>query len=84
MNIRMNYTKNGVTKEVSCLGFAKDSGWSSRDYCECWDEDKGHFIASIKDLSLSEQSITDFMLEVREYEKLTDVMNDIINNEKGE
>lgn len=84
MNIRMNYTKNGETKEVSCLGFAKDSGWASRDYCECWDETTGHFIASIKDLSLSDKSVTDLMLEAREIEKLGKVISDIINNEKGE
>ena len=84
MNIRMNYTKDGVTKEVSCLGFAKDNGWATRSYCECFDEDRGHFIARIEDLSLSEKSVVDFMLEVRDLEKIGNVMNDIINNEKGE
>lgn len=82
MNIRMNYTNDGVTKEVSCLGFAHDSGWASRDYCECWDEDKGHFIANIKNLSLNEKSVVDIMLEAREIEKFGEVIKTII--EKGE
>ena len=84
MNIRMNYTKDGVTKEVTCLGFFHDSGWASRDYCECWDEHTGHFSAKITDLHLSEKSAVDMILAGREYEEIGNVINAIINNEKGE
>lgn len=45
MRIEMNYlNKNGEMEKVDCLGYAHDSGWCSRYYCECWTEDRGHFI----------------------------------------
>lgn len=84
MNIRMNYTKNGATKEVTVLGFAQDSGWATRDYCECFDDTTGHFIASIKDLHFCERSAVDIILAGREYEELGNVVHAIVNNEKGE
>jgi hypothetical protein len=80
----MNYTKDGVTKEVTCLGFFRDSGWATRDYCECWDENTGHFSARVKDLSLNEKSVVDIVLAGKEFEEIGNVISAVMNNEKGE
>ncbi len=51
MNITMNYlNENNEMEEVSVLGYFGDSGFTSRDYCECWSETRGHFAAPIQKL----------------------------------
>ena len=79
MNIRMNYNKDGETKEVTCLGFAKVNGWATRDKFECFDDNTGHFVADINDLSFCNQSAVDVMLAGKEFEELGKVVNTIIN-----
>jgi hypothetical protein len=79
MNIRMNYIKDGETKEVTCVGFAKNNGWATRDYFECIDDTTGHFVASIKDLEFCEKSAADVMLAGKEFDELSNVISVIVN-----
>lgn len=80
MNIGMNYKNSkGEIEEVSVLGFAHDSGWASRNHCECWSETKGHFITKIENLSVSEKTVRDVMYAAKEHEEMSEVLSAIVN-----
>lgn len=88
MYIRMNYLneEKGEMEEVWVTGYFGDSCYTSTDYVECHDDDKGWYALPIKKLYVNKNTVEDVMRicdEVRQtQETLGSILNKVVN--KGE